>query len=75
MEFVHENSRLFAAGSNQRMQFASQFLFVTRGRLNVGVDDDGRFCHESRNELKKVDEHTQLTSYLRTYKGVKQIFP
>ena len=45
MEFVHKNSRLFAAGSNQRMQFASQFLFVTRGRLNVGVDDDGRFCH------------------------------
>ncbi len=45
MEFVHKNSRLLAAGSNQRMQFASQFLFVTRGRLNVGVDDDGQFCH------------------------------
>ncbi len=45
MEFVHENSRFFAAGSNQRMQFASQLLFVTRGRLNVCVDDDGRFCH------------------------------
>ena len=45
MQFVNKHSGFLAAGSNQRMQFASQFLFVTRGRLNVGVDDDGRFCH------------------------------
>ncbi len=53
MEFMHENSRFFAAGSNQRMRFAPQLLFI--------VDDDGRFCHESRNELK-IDEHAQLSS-------------
>ena len=45
MEFVDNHSGFFAAGSHQRMQFASQLLFVTRGCLNVSVDDDGCFCH------------------------------
>ena len=45
MEFVDNHSGLLAAGSNQRMQFASQLFFVTRGRLNVSIDDDRSFCH------------------------------
>ncbi len=45
VEFVDNHSRFLAARSNQRMQCASQFLFVTRGRLNVGVDDDVCFGH------------------------------
>ncbi len=45
MQFVGETSGLFAAGSNERMQLASQLLFMTRGGLNVSIDDDGCFCH------------------------------
>src|ERR1700733_8393375 len=45
MEFVDNHSWFLAAGRNQRMQFASQLLFVARGRLNVSVDDDRCFCH------------------------------
>lgn len=45
MQFVNEDSRFLATGSNQRVQFASQFFFTTRGCLDVSVDNDGSFGH------------------------------
>ena len=45
MEFVNEHSGFLAAGSNQRMQCATELLFMTRGRLELSVDDDRCFCH------------------------------
>ena len=75
VEFVNENSGFFAAGSNERMQCASQLLFVPWGCLDVSVDDDRCFGHESRNELKKEASVRAVSSYLCVYGGVKRFFP
>ena len=51
VKFVDQTARLFVGGSNERMQLGSEFLFMTRGRLEMNIEDDWGFGHVFRNEL------------------------
>ena len=51
VKFVDQTARLFVGGSNERMQLGSEFLFMTRGRLEMNIEDDRSLSHYSRNEL------------------------
>jgi hypothetical protein len=51
VKFVDETARLFVRGSNERMQLSSEFFFMTRGCLEMNVEDDRGFRHDFRNEL------------------------
>ena len=52
VKFVDQTARLFVRGSNERMQLGSEFLFMTRGRLEMNIEDDRGFGHVFRNELR-----------------------
>ncbi len=51
VKFVHETARLLVRGSNKRMQLGSEFFFMTRGCLEMNVEDDRGIRHAFRNEL------------------------
>ena len=51
MKFVDETAWLLMRGSNHRMQLGSEFFFMTRGCLEMNIEDDGGVRHDFRNEL------------------------
>jgi hypothetical protein len=51
MKFVDQTARLLMRGSNKRMQLGSEFFFMTRGCLEMNIEDDGGVSHDFRNEL------------------------
>jgi hypothetical protein len=51
VKFVDKTARLLVRGSNERMQLGSEFFFMTRGCLEMNVEDDRGICHDFRNEL------------------------
>ena len=51
VKFVDETARLFVRGSNESMQLRSEFFFMTRGCLEMNIEDDRSFSHVFRNEL------------------------
>jgi hypothetical protein len=51
VKFVDETARLLMRGSNKRMQLGSEFFFMTRGCLEMNVEDNWGVRHDFRNEL------------------------
>jgi hypothetical protein len=51
VKFVDETAWLLVSGSHERMQLGSEFFFMTRGCLEVNIEDDRGFRHDFRNEL------------------------
>lgn len=51
VKFVDETAWLLVSGSNERMQLGSEFFFMTRGCLEMNIEDDGGVSHDFRNEL------------------------
>ena len=60
MKFIDETARLFVRGSNERMQLGSEFFFMTRGCLEMNIEDDGGFGHVFRNELRTSELCTKF---------------
>ncbi len=51
VKFVDKTARLLVRRSNERMQLGSEFFFMTRGCLEMNVEDDWAVRHDFRNEL------------------------
>ena len=51
VKFVYQTAWFLVRRSDERMQLGSEFFFMTRGCLEMNVEDNGGVRHDFRNEL------------------------